>query len=140
MPAYIVKIRKKDDLNALSGIQKTGTTVYKIRLNNNNNINNNNNNNNNLNGSKTDHNHNQLVSSSPSPPPIARINSLKEDAGSEGGSVYLNESLRPLGCPGEVRAVRLAGRVCSVVGRSASSKVSPSTPSLQNNLANLRPL
>ncbi|CAL4154685.1 unnamed protein product, partial [Meganyctiphanes norvegica] len=80
MPAYIVKIRKREDLNNIPGVQKPPTTVYKIRLNNtdnnyknnnikiNNNLNNNNNpniikcNNKSVNPLSGSNNHNMVVS------------------------------------------------------------------------------
>lgn len=60
MPAYIVKIRKREDLSCLPGIQKGGTTVYKIKLNNNNNNNNNSDQNGGVNGGNNNNNNNSV--------------------------------------------------------------------------------
>nr|XP_053631090.1 transcription factor EC-like isoform X5 [Cherax quadricarinatus] len=134
MPAYIVKIRKKEDLNSLPGIQKSGTTVYKIRLNNNHN------------------NNNECAGVVPSGHPGDFMNPLSvadtrtncltshlsntsvtnnnviysNGSENDSGSVYLNDSLRPLGYSVEKHTVKvgdLASKVCSVVGRTTSSKV-----------------
>lgn len=150
MPAYIVKIRKKDDLNNLPGIQKNGTTVYKIRLNNNNNENHNNS----LYKSKNSSysicdewlNKTQNPLCAPESPTNHHLSTrtrvitgsksvITPSNGSDGcdngaggrDSVYLNESLRPLGYSVEKRTIRvsdLASKMCSVVGRTHASKVS----------------
>lgn len=131
MPAYIVKIRKKEDLSTLPGVQKNGTTVYKIRLNNNSD-------NNNLNYNRLDEvasplcisNKTSVLSNSVLSNSLIS-NSVTCKSGRENqndnASVYLNNSLRPLGYSVEKRTVKvadLASKVCSVVGRSASDKVS----------------
>ncbi|XP_068203256.1 LOW QUALITY PROTEIN: microphthalmia-associated transcription factor [Palaemon carinicauda] len=138
MPAYIVKIRKREDISCVPGIQKNGTTVYKIRLNNNNNnINVNNNNNNDVNKSNgvipiaTVNNRTSTFTTGGASPTVSNVihsDARSDSPGVDDSVVDLRDSLRPLGYTLEKRTVRLedvAGRrkLCSFIGRTSASKV-----------------
>ncbi|XP_069178483.1 transcription factor EC isoform X2 [Procambarus clarkii] len=140
MPAYIVKIRKKEDLNNLTGVQKSGgTTVYKIRLNNNissecpdvvghdlgNPLSVANVRTNSCNNAMVNYRSSNAVSNN-----VVYSNGSENDNGNvylnDNGSSYPNNSLCSLGYSLERRAVKVAdfaSKVCSVVGRTSSSKV-----------------